>query len=98
MLLNVDNEEDEDDEDEEDDQDDEGEDEDEDEDEGIMEEIDNDFNGETMEDSIGFFHDDLAPLMGDNDDQSTLFFLFFYSVIAWIFIPKKSPYPRISSP
>ena len=33
-------------------------------------EIDTEFNGDNIEDSIGFFHDDLGPLAADNDEQS----------------------------
>ena len=37
--------------------------------------MDTDFNGDNIEDSIGFFHDDLGPLAADNDDQSKQLFI-----------------------
>ena len=32
--------------------------------------MDTEFNGDNIEDSIGFFHDDLGPLAADDDEQS----------------------------
>ena len=75
LSDNEDEEDDEDDDDDDDEQDEDCEDDEEDEDEGVMEgiEMDNDFNIESIEDSIsGFFRDDLGPLAADNDDQSKL--------------------------
>ena len=63
-------------EDEDEDEDEEGEIDDED-DEGIMEglQIDTEFNGDNIDDSIGFFHDDFGALGADNDEQSEETFL-----------------------
>ena len=72
LVFFVDNDE----EDEDEDEDEEGEIDDED-DEGIMEglQIDTEFNGDNIEDSIGFFHDDFSALGADNDEQSEETFL-----------------------